>query len=63
MNIKAVEDHQDTDEVELECPTCGYTRIVNVPRGKLVVRGACPQCKKAALQKKHQQAIYHLKDL
>ncbi len=62
MNLKAVENEQDTSEVELECPTCGYTRVISVARGKLVVRGACPQCKKAALQKKHQKMIGHQKD-
>ena len=45
MTIKAVEDQQDTNEVELECPTCGYTRVVSAPRGKLIVRSACLQCK------------------
>ena len=63
MNIKGVEDQQDTNEVELECPTCGYTRVISAPHGKLIVRSACPQCKKAALQKKHHKMIGHQKDL
>ncbi len=64
MNIKGVENETDrTDDIELECPTCGYTRVISAPRGKLIVRSNCPQCKQAALQKKHQQMISHQKDL
>lgn len=52
MYVKGVEEEQTT--IELECVTCGYIRTITLPRNKLLIRKSCPQCKKTALQKKHQ---------
>jgi hypothetical protein len=57
MKITGIEEQRDERSIELECLTCGYTRVVSMQPGKLVVRGACPLCKKAALQRKHQRMI------
>ncbi len=67
MKIRAVEDEtkHDTYQVDVECTNCGYTRLLTLARGKLLVRTSCPQCDCNTLRKKGTPAptIHHHKDL
>ena len=67
MKIRAVEEEtrHNTYQVDVECTNCGYTRLLTLARGKLLVRTACPQCDCDTLRKKGTptSTIHHQKDL
>ncbi len=50
MKIRGTE--EATNEIEVECLNCDYTRVITLPRHQLFVRTECPQCKRSALTKK-----------
>ena len=45
----------ETYSVEVECTNCGWSGLIDIPKGTAIDEMECPECKVVALAKKKEE--------